>query len=512
MPGVKFIISQPGHRKREIEFSGGVTSIGRAPDNTICLQGDANVSRYHSVIEARGDQLWLSDLGSANGTTVNGEQIRAERELKNGDRVCVGGTSVIEFRADASPNGSGAPGTTVTGAGAGGSAAASEAPAVSGVPQTAGASPSGLAASSAPAVAGAGTASSAAAAAAPAAAPAASGISPMYIALGAIVGLVLIGGAGVVLYSVLGGGSSATNKGPTTEPPVVTPSSNSGGDGSPVAGNGNASSDTGGGTAGGSDSGAGTNNSGTPTVSGTGTEGNTVSTSSGVDVRSLAEGLAGELTQKSGTSYVFDPMFVKLIDSHITEYKVSGYGASAKKYSGVINKAFGDEGLDPLFGYLLAMSRSRFNPAATATGAGLWQLPQALAKDSGYLGKDDPSVLSAPDQLRSAQVAAAYLKALIGALDGKDNFMYAIAVYGLPVDQAGQVRAQLDKVVPNPEDRRDFWKTLRLGAAAGVVTKEQNAQLQEGVDRVARFLAAGIVAENPAKFALKEQPLSQYKD
>lgn len=66
----------------------GVTSIGRLPECDIAL-GDANVSRRHAEIQPRGDGFVLVDLGSTNGTTVNGVPIR-ERDLRDGDEIGFG--------------------------------------------------------------------------------------------------------------------------------------------------------------------------------------------------------------------------------------------------------------------------------------------------------------------------------------------------------------------------------------------------------------------------------------
>jgi pSer/pThr/pTyr-binding forkhead associated (FHA) protein len=57
---------------------------------------DPGASRQHARIEVRGDTYVIVDLGSTNGTLVNGEQA-AERALDGGDRITIG-TSVLEFR------------------------------------------------------------------------------------------------------------------------------------------------------------------------------------------------------------------------------------------------------------------------------------------------------------------------------------------------------------------------------------------------------------------------------
>lgn len=67
--------------------------VGRATDNPICIQ-DSSVSRKH-VILRRVDGAWtVTDLGSGNGTLINGEQISDETVLANGDAITLGDTEV----------------------------------------------------------------------------------------------------------------------------------------------------------------------------------------------------------------------------------------------------------------------------------------------------------------------------------------------------------------------------------------------------------------------------------
>lgn len=66
-----------------------VTSIGRAATNTIRVD-DPFVSGEHAVASARGDELWLEDLGSTNGTFVNRRQIAGPTPLQPGDVIQVG--------------------------------------------------------------------------------------------------------------------------------------------------------------------------------------------------------------------------------------------------------------------------------------------------------------------------------------------------------------------------------------------------------------------------------------
>jgi hypothetical protein len=70
--------------------------IGRSSDLDMVLVEDM-VSRKHAKIETKGGQVIIQDLGSTNGTFVNGEKIKKVR-LKEGDRVLVG-TSIIKLVA-----------------------------------------------------------------------------------------------------------------------------------------------------------------------------------------------------------------------------------------------------------------------------------------------------------------------------------------------------------------------------------------------------------------------------
>src|SRR5271168_2462517 len=70
--------------------------IGRSSDLDMVLVEDM-VSRKHARIAMQSDQIWIEDLGSTNGTFVNGEKIKRAR-LKEGDRVLIG-TSILKVIA-----------------------------------------------------------------------------------------------------------------------------------------------------------------------------------------------------------------------------------------------------------------------------------------------------------------------------------------------------------------------------------------------------------------------------
>ena len=69
-------------------------TVGRSDDNTIMLDGDEFASGHHARIESQLDGVWILDLGSTNGTFVNGERVEGRRQLHRGDLVQIGDTEL----------------------------------------------------------------------------------------------------------------------------------------------------------------------------------------------------------------------------------------------------------------------------------------------------------------------------------------------------------------------------------------------------------------------------------
>ena len=67
--------------------------IGRLPECDVVL-ADSNVSRRHAELRRKGDGVFVTDLGSTNGTKVNGTVVR-EQLLASGDEISVGSTKLI---------------------------------------------------------------------------------------------------------------------------------------------------------------------------------------------------------------------------------------------------------------------------------------------------------------------------------------------------------------------------------------------------------------------------------
>ncbi|TMB48125.1 MAG: FHA domain-containing protein [Chloroflexi bacterium] len=77
---------------RIVALPNQMVSIGRAPDNDVVV-GDPATSGHHGRIEVRGGSFWISDLGSTNGTLVNGEPV-IDRELSDGDQIAIGQNTI----------------------------------------------------------------------------------------------------------------------------------------------------------------------------------------------------------------------------------------------------------------------------------------------------------------------------------------------------------------------------------------------------------------------------------
>ncbi len=78
----------------------GTCSLGRAPTNQIALADD-RASRRHALVHAQEQhQYWLVDLGSSNGTLLNGRRVSQPTVLRDADRIEIGATA-LTFRQPA---------------------------------------------------------------------------------------------------------------------------------------------------------------------------------------------------------------------------------------------------------------------------------------------------------------------------------------------------------------------------------------------------------------------------
>jgi FHA domain/Bacterial Ig domain len=523
----KLIVLQPGRPTQELEILDDRTTIGRAVDNTVALEGDTNVSRYHSEIEKRGDEFYLIDLGSSNGTTVNDEPIGVEHTLQNEDLICVGGSTLIEFHLsdypwrvenEDYPQPVNAPPPVQSSL----PAPQIESPVVQGSLPAPAIPPAAIPTPAIPAAANA--------------AKAGGGISWLFIAVGVGGGLLLVAIVAVLVHSFV---SSKCN--PTVR--IVNPPSGTtireqitirvevedhqcidrliyeidgrklqSAENPPYEvqldplklqdvepGNHNLSvtvEDKDGKKAlqPGSVLIAFETTAAPVDTPSPGSAGETparanatadnVGAVSIAEVRDLCVKLSKEFPS-SKTEYKYDMEFLSQVQSRTSEYARQGFSNRARPFRDVINTNFIDaKNLDEPLGYILAMSRSGFvlqpGQARAGGGQGLWQMSPAFAQSTGYSGLCGAETLSDQSQRCAALVAATYAKALVTSLFEGD-FVYGVACFSMSPKEAGEWRAQL------PPDRSDFWKVIRR---------------PEQRDRVIRFFAAGIVGENPEKFNL----------
>ena len=76
---------KPAGAGPEVDVKDGMV-VGRNPECDLVLS-NGHPSRKHARFDVKADGLWVHDLGSANGTFVNGVQIKAEQKLESGDRI-----------------------------------------------------------------------------------------------------------------------------------------------------------------------------------------------------------------------------------------------------------------------------------------------------------------------------------------------------------------------------------------------------------------------------------------
>jgi pSer/pThr/pTyr-binding forkhead associated (FHA) protein len=95
-PGGRLIVQRSKALKagRVLEAGPVPLTIGRGTENDVVLKGDEFASGQHARIESGRDGVWVLDLGSTNGTFVNGARLDGRRRLREGDLVQIGDTEL----------------------------------------------------------------------------------------------------------------------------------------------------------------------------------------------------------------------------------------------------------------------------------------------------------------------------------------------------------------------------------------------------------------------------------
>lgn len=94
--GFALIVASGPRRGLHWSLADGATRVGRDPDDGIFLD-DVTVSRHHAEFVVDGDRLTVSDLGSTNGTYVNGARAESS-DLASGDEVIIGRFHLVVAR------------------------------------------------------------------------------------------------------------------------------------------------------------------------------------------------------------------------------------------------------------------------------------------------------------------------------------------------------------------------------------------------------------------------------
>jgi DNA-binding response OmpR family regulator len=96
MSNAVLLIQEPDGSLREIALSAETIVLGRDPACDVVVAARL-ISRQHAAIRRSGASYLLEDLGSRNGTTVNGRPLAQPQPLRDGDRIELGGVGRLIF-------------------------------------------------------------------------------------------------------------------------------------------------------------------------------------------------------------------------------------------------------------------------------------------------------------------------------------------------------------------------------------------------------------------------------
>ena len=99
IPEAYLVVTGEGTQRQVHQLKIVPATIGRSPDSDVAIN-DPRVSRSHARIDFAGGRFVLEDLGSTNGTTLNGEPLSAPAALTDGDAISLAGVRA-EFQVNA---------------------------------------------------------------------------------------------------------------------------------------------------------------------------------------------------------------------------------------------------------------------------------------------------------------------------------------------------------------------------------------------------------------------------
>lgn len=99
--GAKLVLIKGSNPGQEFPLSADRTTLGRGADITIA---DTAASREHAEVVRQGEGFAVKDLGSTNGTELNGEPVEGARALSHGDKISIGKTVLQFITEEAGPD------------------------------------------------------------------------------------------------------------------------------------------------------------------------------------------------------------------------------------------------------------------------------------------------------------------------------------------------------------------------------------------------------------------------
>jgi pSer/pThr/pTyr-binding forkhead associated (FHA) protein len=91
-PATRLVVDKPSTQRGTSFEIGPEVTVGRAAGCHIALPDDTFVSQLHARVFERSGQVYVEDLGSTNGTYVNGHRVSAPTPMHKGDSLQVGST------------------------------------------------------------------------------------------------------------------------------------------------------------------------------------------------------------------------------------------------------------------------------------------------------------------------------------------------------------------------------------------------------------------------------------
>ena len=203
------------------------------------------------------------------------------------------------------------------------------------------------------------------------------------------------------------------------------------------------------------------------------------------------------LSKFNAQTYAVPPIFKQrlkhYIDRNLRQAGTKSIYKRKQQYWPMIVKEFSALGLPEEMGYV-AWQESGFDPLAesAAKARGMWQFMDFRAREFGMRVDRARGVDDRTDVLKSTRGAARYLANLLAEF-GEDSFMLAIASYN---KGENGMRRVLHEIAQQPggfrKDKRDFWHLYRLKKLP-----------EETLEYVPQILAAAIIGNNPKKYGLE---------